>query len=283
MIHRISGLIPRFAPSVLIAILLGACSSGADSERILGHWRAERVQLQGISVPMGPEFVVNSNELRSVEGDITIPISSIHPSGDTVTLEAPLGVGLSFRFESINRISFDIPLVGKIYYQRVAGTGQAVAPTPARPPDTPIEKPATIMPPAAPYSPDSFVATATRESSISSSSPSATTQPTQTPVPNQSASSVDLIREAERKLAADKLGEAEALLIQARKQYGNDPMVDYNFAVLHMRRGDPDSSVRSLRDAFLHGFRAFQLLDASPDLAPLGSDPRYMALLTRYR
>lgn len=275
MTHRISRLIPRFALNVFIAILLGACSAESDSERILGHWRAERVQLQGISVPMGPEFVVNRNELRSIDGDITIPISSINPSGDTVTLEAPLGLGLSFRFENTNRISFDMPLVGKIYYQRVATAGPAL---PA--PDTPIKKPAVIIPPAAPNAP---VNVSTNQPSGFSSSQPIVSQPVQSPAAAQSASSVDLIREAERRLAADKLSEAETLLTQARKQYGNDPLVDYNFAILHMRHGDPDGAVRSLRDAFLHGFRAFQLLDASPDLAPLGNDPRYMALLTRYR
>lgn len=60
-------------------------------------------------------------------------------------------------------------------------------------------------------------------------------------------------------------------------------MIDYSLAVLHMRRGDPDSAVRKLRDAFQNGFRDFTLLEAATDLAALRSAPRYNALVTRYR
>ena len=62
-----------------------------------------------------------------------------------------------------------------------------------------------------------------------------------------------------------------------------DPMIDYQLAVLTMRRGDPDGAVRKLRDAFQNGFRDFALLEAASDLTALRNDPRYNALVTRYR
>jgi hypothetical protein len=60
-------------------------------------------------------------------------------------------------------------------------------------------------------------------------------------------------------------------------------MIDYQLAVLTMRRGDPDGAVRKLRDAFQNGFRDFALLEAASDLTALRNDPRYNALVTRYR
>lgn len=97
------------------------------------------------------------------------------------------------------------------------------------------------------------------------------------------ASTIDLIRQAEQKIAGNALAEAEALLIEAHRQYGDDPMIDYQLAVLTMRRGDPDGAVRKLRDAFQNGFRDFALLEAASDLSALRNDPRYSALVTRYR
>ena len=92
-----------------------------------------------------------------------------------------------------------------------------------------------------------------------------------------------LIRQAEQKIAGNALAEAEALLIEAHRQYDDDPMIDYQLAVLTMRRGDPDGAVRKLRDAFQNGFRDFALLEAASDLTALRNDPRYSALVTRYR
>lgn len=108
MITRISGLFSSFIVALLLTGALGACSK-SDGSRILGHWRADRLQVQSISVPMGPEFVINRQELISLDGDIRIPISSISEEGDTVTLGGPLGLGLSFYFENADRMYFELP------------------------------------------------------------------------------------------------------------------------------------------------------------------------------
>ena len=130
MTQRIPGLIARYWLGFALALLLGACSK-QGGERILGHWRAEQMQLQGLGVPMGPEFVVSPSELRSPDGDIHIPLSSISTEGEMVTLNLPLGLGLTFRFESSDRISFEIPLLAgqRIYYRRMSRseTGQTAS------------------------------------------------------------------------------------------------------------------------------------------------------------
>ena len=235
MTLRISGCIARGLLGVALAILLSACTK-PDGKRILGHWRAEPLQLQGIRVPMGPEFVVGHNELCSLNGEVDIPISSITERDDKITLDIPLGLGLTFQFEGNDRMFFEVPLIGqKIYYRRTSD------------------------------------ATSTAVSKIEpSSSPRAVTAPP--------SGTVQLSREV---VAAAPVSAASPQ--QVERQHGSDPMADYNQSVLHMRQGDADAAVRSLRDAFEHGFRDFQLLENSQDLIQLRSDPRYTALVTRYR
>jgi hypothetical protein len=213
----------RLLLTLLGAGLLIACSK-PDSERIFGHWRAERLQLQGLSVPMGPEFVVSQTELRSMAGDIRIPISSVIADGDAVILDMPLGLGLRFQFDGADRVAFDMPLVGKLYYRRVSDAVQVAQPPVIAPPvvSAPVATPAVAHTPRIP--------------------------PLETELPQR-----------------------------------DDPMLDYSRCIALMRQGDADGAVRSLRDAFQHGFRDFALLERTPDLAPLKNDPRYIALVTRYR
>ena len=130
MIRRTSGRCRGLASALLLATLLTACGRD-DGQRILGHWRADRLQVQSVSLPMGPEFVVTPRELMSAEGDIRIPISSIEAEGEVVTLGAPFGIGLSFYFESADRIYFDMPLAGRVYFQRVADAVQPARANPA--------------------------------------------------------------------------------------------------------------------------------------------------------
>lgn len=265
MTKRLSGRMSSFVPALLLAVL-AACSKEEDNARILGHWRAERVQVQSISLPVGPEFVVTPRELTSAEGEIRFPISSFKSKDNAVTLEMPLGIGLSFYFETADRIYFEMPVAGRVYYQRVKEIPQTARATPAHQTAT-----APIVPPVqAPVS-------------VPPTVPAAAPQPALAPATPLDSRSVDLIRQAELKLASNALFEAESLLAQARREYGDDPMIDYHIAVLRVRQGDLDAAVRSLRDAFENGFSDFPLLEASPELVQLKGDPRYDALLTRYR
>ncbi len=79
------------------------------------------------------------------------------------------------------------------------------------------------------------------------------------------------------------LAEAEVLLLEARNLDGKHPMVEYNLAILKLRQFDNEAALGHLSNAFNYGFRAFALLDTDPDFAPLKSDVRYQALVSRYQ
>lgn len=288
MIKRISGLIPGLVSALLLVAVLSACGQ-EGSKRILGHWRADRLQVQSISLPMGPEFVVTPHELTSLDGEIRIPISSIKSEGNTVTIGIPLSIGLSFYFEDSDRIYLDVPLAGRVYYQRVADAVHPAQPRPAPQARDPAAVPAPIsaQPPIANPSLSPNPLSEPHLAHAPAGKPAVPAPianlPAMLPTAPVGANTDDLIRQAERKIASNTFSEAEALLSEARRHYGDDPMIDYNLAVLRIRQGDPDSAVRNLRDAFQNGFRDFARLDASSDFASLKSDPRYSALITRYR
>jgi hypothetical protein len=244
---RIFGLIGRSFLGLALATLLNACSK-PDGSRILGHWRADRMSLQGLSVPIGPELLISRSLLRSPDGAIEIPISMIKEAGDVVTLDIPLGLGLAFQFESRDRMSFEVPLVGhKIYYQRVVDAASAPVSQTAGPQPVPVAQRPTGEPPS-------------RESTA------AVVGMNQNPAK----ASIPSVQTLAQPVLT---GQAQVV----------DPMSYYHQSILHMRQGDPDAAVRSLRDAFEHGFRDFKRLDASQDLAPLKTDPRYNALVARYQ
>lgn len=257
--------------TLLVALVLGltSCSKG-DGSRILGHWRAERVKLMSLNLPIGPEFMITKHELLALETDIHIPIESISEKGDEFVVNIPAGLGLSFYFEGPDRMYLDVPLAGKIYYQRVediqkvAKTAPASAPTLTPPLDASVK-------PAKPNVQPELAAASDRLTPVATGSA----------VPTVGA--LDLVRQAIGKMEGDHLAEAQVLLLQARGQEGEHPMVDYNLAILRARQGDNEAAIRHLNDAFRHGFRAFSLLDSSPDLAPLKSDVRYDALVSRYK
>jgi len=194
---------------------------------------------------------------------------------EVVTLGAPFGIGLSFYFESADRIYFDMPLAGRVYFHRVTDSVQPARANPAPQAISPAAAPAQV--PAAAPAPVIQALVAPPVTQIPAPQPAMATTTV------HGASTVDLIRQAELMLASNALSEADALLGQARRQYGDHPMIDYNLAVLRMRQGDQDGSVRSLRDAFEHGFRDFSLLNTSTEFAPLKRDPRYNALMDRYQ
>lgn len=99
--------------------LLG-CSPKPDGARILGQWQADRVQLQGMALPMGPDFVVTRSEIRSLDGSIRIPVAGMEEHGNEITLDTP-GPNLSFEFdgEHVDRMSIKIPLLDRVYFHRV--------------------------------------------------------------------------------------------------------------------------------------------------------------------
>ncbi|HRF11923.1 MAG TPA: hypothetical protein PLR37_07295 [Candidatus Accumulibacter phosphatis] len=269
---------PVLSPRVALlacAIALASCSEEVgDGAKIQGHWRAERFKLQSLNLPIGPELVFTAHELHVLGADVQVPIFSFSEKGNEVVVEVPVGpagVGLSFYFEGQDRMYFDVPLGGKIYYQRLSDTRQIATPGHAQ-----EAKAATV------------IASATKAFAADFQVEREPTPPRQTVgIPISTAAPdlvpLDLVRQAQVKMDGNNLSEAEALLLQAKALDGEHPMVDYHLAILRTRQADGDAGIRHLNDAFRHGFRAFTLLDANPDFVVLKSDVRYEALISRYK
>jgi hypothetical protein len=78
-----------------LAFALASCSNG-DGAKILGHWRAERIKLMSLHIPIGPEFIITQHDLFALEANMHIPVTSIAEDGNEVVLNFSAGLGLSF-------------------------------------------------------------------------------------------------------------------------------------------------------------------------------------------
>ncbi|WP_288381076.1 hypothetical protein [uncultured Massilia sp.] len=138
-------LLARRALLGVLALVLAACAR-EDGSRILGTWRAERMELMSFKLPVGPELRIERDALRT-GGDIRLPIAAITQKGDEVTLDTESMIGLTFYFVEADRMYLDLPLVGHIYYRRVgepaAGQGSVAVIPPA----------VAVVPQAAPVRP----------------------------------------------------------------------------------------------------------------------------------
>lgn len=110
-------LLVRKALLGILALMLSACAR-EDGSRILGTWRAERMEVMSFKLPVGPELRIGPNELRTGD-DIRLPIAAITQDGDEVTLDTESMIGMTFYFVDADRMYLDLPLIGHIYYRRV--------------------------------------------------------------------------------------------------------------------------------------------------------------------
>lgn len=237
----------RLAALAVVALTAG-CSK-EDDFSILGHWRAERVQVDSLQLPVGPDIEIKEHEVSNTDTGTSITLEGIESKGDEVVLDMPFGVGLSLYFDGPDLMYANMPLVGKIYYRRVRDDTVAAAPVPSA-------------------------------SSVSSapSAPPASAVPVATPTKDRL-----LMQQAEQAMRDGSGERAEALLVQALAYPSAHPAVDYDLAVLAARSADPDGAIDHLNEAFKRGFRQFSELDSSPDFDALHSDVRFQALVSRYR
>jgi hypothetical protein len=246
-----------------LALAVGGCSKG-ESPTIVGHWRAERVQILSAHLPIGPDIIVGDHDVTSADGEISIPVESIEAKHNEAVVDFAYGVGLSFYFDGADRMYVDVPLAGKIYYRRVKDDqhNEVVAHVAIQ----------SVQRPVAP-APGTDATGSVGKSAIA------------LPVVNAARQNADeaLIRQAEALLRSGQYMSAEASLTEAGKDAAAHPAVDYDLAILKIRQSDADSAIRYLGDAFSHGFRRFDLLDGNADFDSLRSDVRYTALVSRYR
>lgn len=250
------------ALAVLASIAATACSKHERPE-ILGHWRAERWQLYSVGLPVGPDIVIREHAISSPGASASIPLKGISRSDDSALLDLPYGVGVSFYFDGPDRMYLKVPLIGRVYYRRVAdGDAVVSAGTPA----------ATA---AAPTAPGSAAAGAIVPAAAGPSSGAADAgTPTDYRV---------LLQRAEAAMRSGEDGEAQRGLEQAAASPFSHPAVDYDFAVLAARAGDTEAAISRLSDAFRQGFRQFDRVDSAREFDAMRTDVRFRALVDRYR
>jgi hypothetical protein len=169
-------------------------------------------------------------------------------NGDSVTLVVPAGIDLTFHFARTDRMYIDLPLLGPIYYQRKA-LGPATTPT-----ATATQTAATtlvVIPPA----PVIAAVTAARAASETPATPVAVI-PADSPVIVASAATPALVSNAQQ---------------------------SFSRAVILAENNEADAALRQLDDALHEGFRDWAQLDANQALQTLRTDPRYGALMARWR
>ncbi|WP_460900802.1 hypothetical protein [Paraburkholderia jirisanensis] len=111
--------------SAVAALLsLGACSKPVEPG-VLGHWRAERVTVFSAKLPVGPDLVIGEHRITSPGMDAELPVSGIERKGDETTIDLQYGVGLTFYFDGPDRMYLNVPVLGKVYYRRVADAPDA--------------------------------------------------------------------------------------------------------------------------------------------------------------
>jgi hypothetical protein len=147
-------LLSRHVLPGVLALALAACAK-EDGGRIVGTWRAERLEVMSLKLPVGPELRI-SREALTTAGDVKIPIAGITQDGDEVTLDTDAMVGMTFYFVEADRMYLDVPLLGRVYYRRVtdtaAGTNPGVRQDPAAEP-APANARQPILPSQAPAVP----------------------------------------------------------------------------------------------------------------------------------
>lgn len=101
-------------------------------------------------------------------------------------------------------------------------------------------------------------------------------------VSNQAAAK-EMIKVAIAEMAQGKLGNAEKELTDAAARDPKQPLVYYNMAVIRLKQGRTDDALKEFEASFLNGFTYFDEMAKDPDLDGIRNDPRFLALVNKYR
>lgn len=242
------------ASGLALSLLIALCAcSRPDGNRILGHWHSESMMLGSLNLPIAPDILIQPGNLVAVASGARVPIESVSARDSEVILTFAAGLGLSFFFESDDRMFVDVPFFGKVYYERVAET-PAVVTAAAIGSGPRLE--GTEPPPV-----------------VGSNALGKWIQPTVS----------QLFNAADGKAAAGLWTQPQELLQQARAVDPDMASIDYRLAVNAMKFSDADAAVRHLADSLAKGFTSIGRIEAEPAFKPLRQDVRYIALMARYR
>jgi hypothetical protein len=93
----------------------------------------------------------------------------------------------------------------------------------------------------------------------------------------------EMVKVAIAQMTQGKLDDAEKELTEAAARDPKQPLVYYNMAVLRLKQGRTDDALKELEASFLDGFTYFDEMQKDPDLDAIRNDPRFVALVKKYR
>jgi hypothetical protein len=109
----------RFSAALAALIALSALA-GCSLFRaypLVGSWRTDAFDVNGLKLPVGPEMTFTRDTV--LVGGETLPIDHVDTAGDNVTVYLRSGVGLSFVMEGRDHMHFVMPVIGSaIHYTR---------------------------------------------------------------------------------------------------------------------------------------------------------------------
>jgi predicted Zn-dependent protease len=84
-------------------------------------------------------------------------------------------------------------------------------------------------------------------------------------------------------MAQGKLDDAEKQLDDAKARDPKQSLVYYNLGVLRLKQSRTDDALTQFEASFLNGFQYFDAMAQDPDLDGIRQDPRFVALVKKYR
>lgn len=93
----------------------------------------------------------------------------------------------------------------------------------------------------------------------------------------------EMIKVAIAQMSQGKLDDAEKELNDAAARDPKQSLVYYNMGVLRLKQGRKDEALKQFEASFLNGFNYFDEIAKDPDLDAIRNDPRFIALVKKYR
>jgi tetratricopeptide (TPR) repeat protein len=93
----------------------------------------------------------------------------------------------------------------------------------------------------------------------------------------------EMVKVAIAQMSQGKLDDAEKELNDAAARDPKQSLVYYNMGVLRLKQGRTDEALKQFEASFLNGFNYFDEMAKDPDLDAIRKDPRFIALVKKYR
>jgi hypothetical protein len=93
----------------------------------------------------------------------------------------------------------------------------------------------------------------------------------------------EMVKVAIAQMSQGKLDDAEKELDEAKTRDPKQSLVYYNMGILRLKQGRTDDALKAFEASFLNGFTYFDEMAKDPDLDAIRRDPRFVALVKKYR